>query len=308
MARDVPEALERLTALERAGYRYFIFADEALSPRLLRILCKAVSASGLAIRWACRSKFERSYDAELFDAMYAAGCREVMFGLESTSETTLRYMDKHVEGLAATDIARVVREADVAGLGIHLNLIAGFPSERRDELRKSVDFVTEVLAATENPSFSLTPFMLFSQSPIARNPRAYGIRPLPPSGDMPFIHQYVPEASWRREAQAISAAVPGHLRRLTRAMGCSVFRRRAGDSAMELYSDTGHGLLLKSQPANPLSNARRRRAVQVSKRGTADSIRHTTSTRHQSPGEADLDPARKAIFDLKGIEPGASKV
>ena len=152
-------------------------------------------------------------------------------------------MDKETPGLDAAGIARICREAADAGIGVHLNLIAGFPGERPDELEASVAFVEQQLAALPKSTFSLTPFMLFNEAPIAARPD----RPADIRTDQRrhAVHAHVRwlERLGGRPA-GIFSSLPRLERRLRAAAGWG--GDRASRRACELISETGHALIFKS--------------------------------------------------------------
>jgi len=245
--REIPAALNRLASFQQAGCRSFIFADAALSPAFLRQFCRGVLNSGMVIRWACRCKLERSYTLELFQQIYAAGCREVLFGLESISATTMRRMDKLVDGLDGAAIERICKACDSAGIGVHINLIAGFPGETITELDKSVEFLSRVVPTLKNATFSLNQFILFSAAPMMKDPLSWGVLPVVSSDDMPLTYHYRVPVESQQEAKIIDRALPALRKRLTTALGWDRFGDASGPkTALELYSETGHGLLLKT--------------------------------------------------------------
>jgi radical SAM family protein len=240
---DVPGAVERLERFVAAGYRHAILADEALAPAFLARLCEVLEERAVPISWACRSKLERTFSSGLFESIARAGCTEVLFGLESIVPRVLRLMDKETPGLDAEGISRICRDAAGAGIGVHLNLIAGFPGERRDELEASVAFVERQLAVLPFATFSLTPFLLFNEAPIANDP-ATPVLSASIAGDMPFIRTHSGTNGWEGDRQRIVSSLPRLERRLRRAAGWG--DDRASRRACELIAETGHGLLFKA--------------------------------------------------------------
>lgn len=240
---DVPAAAERLEGFVAAGYRHAILADEALAPAFLARLCEVLEEREVPIEWACRSKLERTFTPGLFEAMARVGCTEILFGLESIVPRVLRLMDKETPGLDADGIARICRDATNAGVRVHLNLIAGFPGETPGELEASVAFVERQLATLSNATFSLTPFMLFDQAPIAADPDG-SVTSAPITGDMPFIRTHRGTNGWERDQRRINSSLPGLERRLRAAAGWGT--DRASRQACELVAETGHALMFRS--------------------------------------------------------------
>ena len=252
---EIPAALDRLEALGGAGYQTAIFSDEALSPALLDCLSTGILERGLRLRWLCRCKLEHAYTPALFQRMRAAGCCEVLFGLESISPRTLRRMDKYVEGLDSRAVAKAFKSVSEAGIGLHVNIMAGFPGETLGELKESVAFLSQCLAGLAGATCQLNQFTLFPAAPIMRDPISYGVFPVPTPGDMPTHYCYRVPDDCAANAMEIERLLPELRARLRQALGWDHFGDGPGPAAaIELYFGTGHSALFKGQLRNPFSN------------------------------------------------------
>ena len=125
----MPIALDRIAAFLQAGYRNVVFSDEAIAPSTLKVLCEEITRRKLDFEWTCRCRLELSHTRELFQAMRAAGCYEVLFGLESISPRVQKLMDKHLDGMDENRVRRILADMQAAGLAVHVTLIAGFPGD-----------------------------------------------------------------------------------------------------------------------------------------------------------------------------------
>lgn len=239
---DVAPALDRVEAALAAGYRTFIFSDEALSPALLGELARGILARGLRFRWACRSKLEKAHTGELLDLLVRAGCREILFGLETVSERVQRLMDKHVDGLDASRVRGILADMDAAGLAVHLNLLANFPGDTPEEVEATVAFAADALEGLRGATFILNRFALFPGSPAARNPARYGLVVAPPAGDMPFELDHDVCDALRADRDAIDARLPALAAHLEERLGWA----STSPAARALYFGSGHGILMKS--------------------------------------------------------------
>jgi hypothetical protein len=87
-------------------------------------------------------------------------------------------MDKHVPGLAADGVRARLRAASAAGIGVHVNLIAGFPGETLDELLETVGFVGDTLADLANVAMVSNTIDDFPEpeTPVKIVIRRFGIR------------------------------------------------------------------------------------------------------------------------------------
>jgi hypothetical protein len=188
--------------------------------------------------------------------MRQAGCFEVLFGLETVSPRMQKRMDKFVEGLSRERIKDIFDQAAAAGIGVHVNLIAGFPGDTPAETAASVDFLIEALAPLAHATFALNEFALFPKTPVMQNPD-FGIEPIAPLGDMPARYDFWCAPGLAANHREIKQQVPLLRQRLARGLGWDCLGEGPGaDAARWLYFASGHGALFKQQLngifANPL--------------------------------------------------------
>lgn len=80
-------------------------------------------------------------DGELLDLMKQAGAYLISVGIESGSDATLRRMDKHLDvGL----IREKVKLIHSKGIDLAAFFILGFPDEKLEEMRKTIEFSLEL--------------------------------------------------------------------------------------------------------------------------------------------------------------------
>ena len=91
---EILASLDHVTAYSDAGYKQFMFSDEAISPSSLNLIADEIAKRGLQIKWACRSKMERAHTPDMFRRLRQSGCFEILFGLETISPRILILMDK----------------------------------------------------------------------------------------------------------------------------------------------------------------------------------------------------------------------
>ncbi|HEX7474173.1 MAG TPA: hypothetical protein VF323_13900, partial [Candidatus Limnocylindrales bacterium] len=249
---DVPAAVDALEGWLDAGYRVVTLNDEALSPAILGVLCtelerRETTARYPGFRWICRSKLELAFTPALFGRMRRTGCAEVLFGLESASERVRVLMDKHVAGLDRAAILAIVGAAGDAGIGVHLNVIAGFPGEASEELVETMMFLSHALADAPRATYIVNEFVVFPATPVAREPARFGIELIDGPGDMVPLIPHQALESWAREAATIRRQLPGLRAQVAADLGWSWLRDDPDrEAALRLYFGTGHGTLLKA--------------------------------------------------------------
>jgi len=246
---EVPGALDRLQRLIAAGYRTIIFSDEALPPPLVRSFCEGILERGLEFRWACRCRLERGLDAALFKLMHRAGCYEVLYGLESISPRMQTRMRKAARPVEADRVREIFRAMHEAGIGMHVNLLAGFPGDTPDEVRQSAEFTIEALRGLERGTFTLNRFALFPDTPVMKEPEAFGVTSIAGSGDMPSRYEYRLDPELEADTAAVDRQLPALRERLFAELEWRTLGTGPGaKTAVSLYFDSGHGSIFKKQP------------------------------------------------------------
>jgi hypothetical protein len=171
------ELVDRIeTVIRETGGREFHFTDEAAPPGLLRMLSKRLIERKTKIEWWCNVRFEKGFTPELIRLMARSGCIAVAGGLETVSNRLLRLMRK---GVTVEEAARVTKAFTGAGILVHAYLMYDFPTQTAQETIDALEQVRHLFAAGCIQSAYWHRFALTVHSPMARNPKRYGIRLLP---------------------------------------------------------------------------------------------------------------------------------
>lgn len=83
-------------------------------------------------------------DAELLTEMKAAGCSQILFGIESGSERVLQLIDKKMTVEQIKRQTAIVDKAGISWLGFYL---IGYPGEKKEDILKTVEFMKELNAS-----------------------------------------------------------------------------------------------------------------------------------------------------------------
>lgn len=129
---EVEEVIGRYKAKE---VRFFddTFTQDA---KFVTGICQAMIKLRPKIPWTCLTKVT-AVNLEMLKTMRAAGCWQVLFGLESGDEYVLSKLGKH--NTVAQNIKAVLM-AKQAGLSIRADFLVGSPWETRSSLNKTIDF------------------------------------------------------------------------------------------------------------------------------------------------------------------------
>ncbi len=170
------QVVDQMLALHRKyGVRHIFFADEAMTPRSMREMSALLEAhergGGTPIHWCGCMRFEKTIARGLLESMSRAGCRMILFGLETASRRMIDLMDK---GTQREHMSRILKESTAAGIWNHTFFFFGFPTETMEDAQDTVNFVY----AHGDAIHSASPgeFVLERYSPVHREPRKFGVR------------------------------------------------------------------------------------------------------------------------------------
>jgi radical SAM superfamily enzyme YgiQ (UPF0313 family) len=162
--------LEMEHHLKTYGVRHFSFVDEMISAKRLKKISEEIIARGLDVHWYALSKPTKEFTSEILSVMKESGCKCVYWGVESGSERVIALMDKgnDIDGAQTT-----LKASTEAGLRNHLFMIVGFPSETREELDETLDFLHENRAYIDK--ILGNPYVLKKGTPIHDHHHDFGI-------------------------------------------------------------------------------------------------------------------------------------
>ncbi len=168
---DADLVVEHMLALhEKYGARHIFFADEAITPRNLKVMSAQLAEAGAPVHWCGCVRFDAALTHDLLEHMAQGGCRMLLFGLETAAERTMKRM---VKGTQLLVMSRILRDSTAAGIWNHTFFFFGFPGETMEEAQETVNFVY----AHQDAIHSASPgaFLLERYSPVACAPRKYGV-------------------------------------------------------------------------------------------------------------------------------------
>jgi len=181
-------AEEMLTLSEAYGTHRFFFADEALSPRMLKGLSARLIEADAQVDWACCARFEPGIHKETLRQMRHAGCRMVLYGLESGSQRVLDRMDK---GTRLATAQRILEQGAEVGIWNHIFFFFGFPGETEQEAQETIQFFRANQGVLHSACTGT--FLLERLARIADDPEAYGVSrliPPHPERDLAYYYEY----------------------------------------------------------------------------------------------------------------------
>jgi len=128
--------------VEKYGIRQFNFHDDIFPMRRDRTfgICKEIQRRKLDITWICMSRVNFVWE-DVMTEMKKAGCRKIMFGLESGDNEVLRIMKKKATIEQAREAFRICRRVGISTMG---SFMLGNIGETEQTIRATIDFAKEL--------------------------------------------------------------------------------------------------------------------------------------------------------------------
>lgn len=152
LCRSAENVAEEFRSINELGIGEVELYDDTFTwaPQRVLDICDSIVRDGLNVEWAIRDRVSNAR-ADLMEAMYAAGCRRIHYGIESGSDTILDLMKKRITTAQAR---RAVALAKDHGMTVLTYFMFGNPGETVDDIRRTIDFAMELDA--DFAEFSIT--------------------------------------------------------------------------------------------------------------------------------------------------------
>ena len=143
-ARQATDVVDELQWLAERGVGFVNLYDDnfTLSRRRVHAICDELRRRRVDIAWKAEARVD-GVDLPMLQAMRAAGCRVVAYGVESANPDTLALLRKDVKVEKVRRAFALTREA---GLRSVAYIILGAPGESAAEVRRTLRFVDEIRA------------------------------------------------------------------------------------------------------------------------------------------------------------------
>ena len=143
--RNIDQIIRDIDYLYSQGANGIYFSDELWIPQksLRRDFCNKMIERNYNLVWGCQMRLG-VLDEEDVDLMYKAGCRWILFGLESGNQDRIRLIKKNID---LTQAKKAVEMCENRGITVQASFIIGFPDETEEELRQTVSFADSLGAS-----------------------------------------------------------------------------------------------------------------------------------------------------------------
>ncbi len=146
-ARSAANVVDEIQeAVQRYGVDEIYFDDDTFTVDRDRVMdiCRLLEERGLKVSWICQARVD-TVDREMLQAMKAAGCHYVLFGIESGSVEMLERMKKRITLDKAREAMRLCNEV---GIKTQAFFLFGIPGETQQTIGETIEFARELGAST----------------------------------------------------------------------------------------------------------------------------------------------------------------
>ena len=172
----INDSLVIVKELHKIGITNFSFIDEALRQRDIEFLVGQIQNLNIKITWNLRMIADVKVNSKLIKSMYSAGCREVLFGLETINEETAKFMGKISDKSAINDIVNMCFNFTQNKINLILSMIYDFPLAKDNEYDELANFAHQIGTYNDRVMFIFNRFTLFGNTKIYKNHSLFGIK------------------------------------------------------------------------------------------------------------------------------------
>ncbi|NPA95330.1 MAG: radical SAM protein [Thermodesulfobacteria bacterium] len=156
----------------------FSLFDEMIPPARARNLAKAMLNKGLNLKFSAYAKPVKPFNETLLKLLAQAGCRLMMWGVESGSQRILDLMKK---GTKVKDMEEVLMNSSKAGIRNLIFIMFGFPGETEADFNLTISFLKRNSNYIDAISKGI--FVLIEGCEVHRRPDKFFITRMQPKSD-----------------------------------------------------------------------------------------------------------------------------
>lgn len=146
--RKPEQVMRDIDYLYSKGANGIYFSDELFVPqRELRTkLCEMLIERNYNLTWGCQMRLGVLNEDDV-KLMYKAGCRWILFGIESGNPERIKSIRKNIDLSIAKE---TIEWCEKAGMTVQASFIIGFPEETEEEIRNTVSFAKDLNSSIIN--------------------------------------------------------------------------------------------------------------------------------------------------------------
>lgn len=140
--RSAESVAAEMEACERMGIKEIFVYDDTFTIRRDRVLevCRQKIERGLTIKWDIRAHIN-TINNEVLDALAAAGCHRIHYGVESGTQEIIRVLRKGIDLERTKEVFKETRRRGITTLGYFM---IGNPAETREQAIATIEYARKL--------------------------------------------------------------------------------------------------------------------------------------------------------------------
>ncbi|MFP4403861.1 MAG: B12-binding domain-containing radical SAM protein [Candidatus Woesearchaeota archaeon] len=155
--------------IKKLKHKNVFFIDDMIHKKRLLEIAKITKKYN--VKWFCQLKPTNDFDLETLKILKDSGLLMIIWGVESGCDRILKLMQK---GTNKADIQNVLLNSKKVGIFNVVYLMFGFPTETKEEFKKTINFA--ILNKNNIDLISTSTFGLQKNTVIFNNPKKFGIK------------------------------------------------------------------------------------------------------------------------------------
>lgn len=166
---NIIKLIKKIQRIEGRKQINLSFSDDAFTCHKQRVveLCNWIIDNNMDISWACSTRVDLVSE-ELLELMYKAGCRAILFGIESCSNKTLQKVGKKINIEQAENAILLAKKV---GMQVREMFILGLPYETKE----TTQLIKEFVLKTRPDEVRFGMLSMYPGTPIWESAEKYGI-------------------------------------------------------------------------------------------------------------------------------------
>ena len=146
-------------------------------------MANAFISHKLNIKYIAFARFEDDFSLDLLKLIHESGCELIQWGLETSSKRLLNFINKGTEN---TNIVKILKDSDSAGISNFVFIMNGLPSQTFEEAKDTFEFVKANWKYIMG--YTISRFFMEKTSILTDNYTEYGISEI--TKDETFLAHY----------------------------------------------------------------------------------------------------------------------
>jgi Radical SAM superfamily len=163
---DISSFIKIFNQVKDKKYKLLVLQDEAIPVDIANKIAIEKHKNKNNLAWHYRSKISLDYSSEIISSLAKSNLKGIYFGLESVNKRIIELMNKYEKFIEIDFIESLVDMLFKNNIHCHFCVIIGFPTETREEIQETLDFISKIKKKHSEFTFTINIFESDIASPV----------------------------------------------------------------------------------------------------------------------------------------------